>query len=157
MRKRFCLVFGTALTLAVLAQAAQEKPKESQDKAKAPAARTLKVKLNYTGSGTVDDKHRILVFLFDSPDFTQGGVMPIGSKPASAKDEVVTFSELSAPKVYAVACYDPKGGYDGMSGPPPSGSSMGMYTKGGGPEPIELEEGKTTQVDLAFDDSFKMP
>lgn len=148
---------GTAL-LAVLAQAAQDKPKESQEKAKAPAPRTLKVKLNYTGTGTVDAKHPIFVFLFDTADFTGGGVMPIGSQGASAKDGVVTFTDLIASPVYAVACYDPTGGYDGVSGPPPSGSSTGMYMKEPGiPAPIPIEEGKTAEVELTFDDSFKTP
>ena len=32
---------------------------------KAAQGRTLKVKLHYTGSGTVDEKHKIITFLFD--------------------------------------------------------------------------------------------
>jgi len=31
--------------------------------------RGLRVKVHYKGSGTVDEKHKILVFLFDSPEF----------------------------------------------------------------------------------------
>ena len=33
--------------------------------------RGLRVKVHYKGSGTVDEKHKILVFLFDSPEFGQ--------------------------------------------------------------------------------------
>jgi len=121
------------------------------------ADRTLKVKLNYTGSVKVDDKHKIFLFVFDSPDFTQGAGMPIASDTAAAKDQTVTFSNLSASPVYVVAVLDPNGAYEGMS-PPPSGSSMGMYSKEPGkPGPIAIEAGKTVSVDLAFDDSNKMP
>ena len=56
-----------------------------------------------------------------------------------------------------VAAFDPKGGYDGMSGPPPAGSSLGMYSKDTGtPAPVNLEAGKTAHIDLAFDDTAKM-
>ena len=86
--------------------------------------RTLEVKLNYTGAGKVDQNHKIFVFLFDSPDFMQGNAMPIANQAATAKDGTVTFSDLSAATIYAVAAFDPKGEYDGMSGPPPAGSIM---------------------------------
>jgi hypothetical protein len=152
MKLAYCLAFGL-LTTAILAPAAQEKPAE-----KKVATRTLKVKLNYTGSGQVDDKHRIFLFVFDSPDFVQGNVMPIGAASASAKDETVVFSDLTQSPVYVVATYDPAGNYDGQSGPPPSGSSMGMYMKTPGtPEPVKIEPGETVQIEMIFDDSFKMP
>ena len=119
---------------------------------------TLKVKLNYTGSGAVNDTHKIHVFLFDSPDFMQGNGMPFASGTATSKTETVTFSEIGVPTVYVVAVYDPTGGYDGQSGPPPSGSSMGMYsTEPGKPGPVKMESGKPVEIDLAFDDTVKMP
>jgi hypothetical protein len=152
MKKFAGLVLGT-LAVAFLAGAQQqEKPKEP------PKSRTLKVKLNYTGTGTVDDKHKIFVFLFDSPDFTQGGVMPIGSMPASSKNETVKFDDTGKSPVYVTTVYDPSGAYDGMSGPPPSGASLGMYSKTPGtPEPVTIDEGKTVEIELAFDDTAKMP
>ncbi|HTU02283.1 MAG TPA: hypothetical protein VMG58_10725 [Candidatus Sulfotelmatobacter sp.] len=148
MRKCFGIAAGV-LALAFLAQTqAQEKP----------ATRTLKVKLGYTGSGKVDANHKIFVFLFDSPDFVQGGVMPIASQSASAKDATLEFPGLEKSPIFVVAAFDPSGGYDGQSGPPPSGSSMGMYsTTPGQPEGVKIEPGKTVQIDLPFDDSFKMP
>jgi len=149
MKKSFCL----AASLLILAFAYQSA--RAQEKA---ATRTLKIKLHYTGSGTVDDKHKIFVFIFDSPDFTQGNAMPVGEQTAAGKDETVTFTDIAKSPVYAVAAYDPTGGYDGQSGPPPSGSSLGMYTKQPPqPEPINIDEGKTVQVELPFDDSTKMP
>lgn len=152
--KLHCYLVLGLLTLALVAPAAQQE--KSAEKKTEP--RTLKVKLNYTGSGPVDSKHRIFLFVFDSPDFVQGNVMPLDSKPASTKDETVVFSGLTASPVYVVAAYDPTGDYDGQSGPPPSGSPMGMYSKTpGAPEPVKIEPGETVQVDLSFDDSYKMP
>ena len=128
---------------------------QAQDKA---AARTLKVKLHYTGAGTVDEKHKIVLFLFDSPDFTQGNAMPTGTQMTAVKDGSVTFSDIAGSPVYVAAVFDPTGGYDGASGPPPSGASLGMYTKEPpAPGPIAIEAGKTVEIDLTFDDSAKMP
>jgi hypothetical protein len=105
----------------------------------------------------VDENHKIFVFLFDSPDFVQGDAIPFASQSATAKDQTVRFSNLSAPTVYVVAAFDPKGAYDGMSGPPPSGSSLGIYSKETGkPASVNLEPGKTAGIELAFDDSTKM-
>ena len=146
MRKRLLVAMGLA-ALAFLAAAQQP-----------PADRSIKVKLNYTGSGKVDASHKIFVFLFDSPDFMQGAVGPFATQSATAKDQTVTVSGISAPVVYVVAAYDPTGAYDGASGPPPSGSSMGIYSKQPGqPAPVKLEPGKAQQIEVAFDDSNKMP
>jgi len=113
--------------------------------------------MNYTGSGTVDEKHKIIVFLFDSPDFAQSsGVMPIGSDSTAAKNGTINFPDVGASPVYAVAVFDPTGDYDGQSGPPPSGCTVAMYG-GQTPEPIKIEPGKTVEIELAFDDSTKMP
>jgi hypothetical protein len=149
------LLFAAGLlgltSLAAMAQppSPQEKPAES---------RTLRVKMNYTGAGTVDEKHKIFLFVFDSPSFIQGGSMPIGGGVTAAKDGTVTVSNLSVSPVYVVAAFDPTGKYDGMSGPPPSGASMGMYMDASGaPGPVKIDPGKTAEITVAFDDSFKMP
>jgi hypothetical protein len=131
----------------------------AQDKtpSKAPEPRTLNIKLNYSGSGTVDDKHRIIVFLFDSPDFMKGEGMPIAEQSGAAKDATVTFNDVEKSPVYVSAVYDPSGQYEGMS-QPPSGASLGLYSKTPGePAPVNLEPGKTVDIELAFDDSSKMP
>jgi hypothetical protein len=76
----------------------------------------------------------------------------------AAKDGTVTFSDIGSSPVYTAAIYDPKGEYDGASGPPPSGSSAGLYTKEPPkPAPISIDAGKTVEVDLPFDDTIKMP
>ena len=124
---------------------------------KAQSVRTLKVKLNYTGTGKVDEKHKIFLFLFDTPDFRERGDMPVAVGTAAAKDATASFSNVAKSPVYLIAVYDPSGEYAGMS-VPPSGSSLALYGDGTGKmAPIAIEEGKTAQVDLPFDDSIKMP
>ncbi len=147
-RKRFLALCGLT-ALCSLAAVSQE--------AKPEGKRTLAVQLNYTGAGHVDEKHKIFVVLWDSPDFAQGQAMPVALLPATAKDGVVTFSDVQKVPAYVSAAYDPNGGWDGQSGPPPSGSSLGMYSKGGAPEPIDIVAGKSVNVTLSFDDSFKKP
>src|SRR5271157_2736385 len=92
---RGALVAASLLGLtAMIAAAETPKPEEK------PASRTLKAKMNYTGAGTVDEKHKIFLFVFDSPNFMQGGSMPIGSGSASAKDGTITVSDLTVSPVY---------------------------------------------------------
>jgi hypothetical protein len=106
----------------------------------------------------VNEKHKIILFVFDSPDFQQGGAMPIAGGSTAAKDGTVTVADLTVSPVYVAVCYDPSGAYDGQSGPPPSGASMGMYAKTPGtPEPVKIDPGKTAEITVPFDDSFKMP
>lgn len=148
--KRSLFLFGMLGAVCVAAAATQAKTEEK-------TARTLTVKVNYTGAGTVDDKHRIFLFVFDSPDFVQGNAMPIGGTSASSKTESVEITGLNASPVYVVASYTPDGSYDGQSGPPPAGSSLGMYSKTPGtPEPVKIEPGKAASIELAFDDNYKM-
>ncbi|MBZ5584168.1 MAG: hypothetical protein LAQ30_18540 [Acidobacteriia bacterium] len=80
------------------------------------------------------------------------------ASPSRAAELIPFKFGISAPVVYVVAAYDPTGAYDGASGPPPSGSSMGIYSKQPGqPAPVKLEPGKAQQIEVAFDDSNKMP
>ena len=120
------------------------------------AGSKLQVHLNYSGAGTVDEKHKIYVALWDSPDFVKSQMMPLAVKPASSKDGAVTFEDIKKTPLYVSAAYDPSGQWDAQS-PPPEGSSLGLYSKTPGqPEPIDLKPGKTTKIELAFDDRVKM-
>jgi len=141
----------------------------------APAAhKTLKVKLNYTGAGTVDAQHKIYVLLFDANPFTASRLEDASSAPtppvpvvgvshiisrrsASSKNGVVTFDDLSISPVYAAAFFDKNASYD-PQGLTVEGAPMGLYGKDPNKaDPIELRVGKTAEVVLAFDDSIKAP
>ena len=142
--------------------------------AAAPAQKKLKVKVNYTGAGVVDEKHKIYVMLFDANPFTASKLEDDSSVPAppapaegvshilrrqstSSKNGAIAFSDLSASPVYAAAFFDKNGSYDGHSDPV-SGSPMGVYGKAPDKaEPITLGAGKAVEVVLSFDDSIKTP
>jgi hypothetical protein len=119
--------------------------------------RGLRVKVHYKGSGTVDEKHKIVVFLFDSPDFGRSNVMAFAVMSTSSKDGTVTFNDVAKSPAYVGTVYEPSGSYAERQGPPPPGSSLGMYSKSPGqPAPVKVEAGKTVDVELTFDDSVKM-
>jgi hypothetical protein len=119
--------------------------------------RGLQVKVHYKGSGTVDEKHKILIFLFDSPEFGHSNVMAFAVMSTSSKDGTVTFRDVDKSPAYVGAVYEPSGSYAERQGPPPPGSSLGMYSKTPGqPAPVKVEAGKTTNVEFSFDDSVKM-
>jgi hypothetical protein len=125
---------------------------------KAAAHRSVRVQVHYGGSGAVDEKHRVLVFLFDSAEFIRGGAAPFDGKGTASKDGTVTFTDVAKSPVYVGTVYDPAGAYDGQSGPPPRGSSMGIYSKTAGePAPVTVEAGKTASIEVPFDDTVKMP
>ena len=119
---------------------------------------TLQVQLRYTGSGTVDETHKIFVALWDAPGFTKNGGPPVAVKSATSKNGVVTFSGVQKVPAYVSAAYDPTGQWDGQSGPPPSGASLGMYsTAPPKPDPIEITPGKIAKVTITFEDTRKVP
>ena len=121
----------------------------------AQAGRTIQVEINYTGSGTVDGSHKIYVALWDSSDFNGGA--PADVQSLDSKSGTVTFQNVKTVPAYVSTAYDPSGKWDAQS-PPPSGSSLGMYSvKPPTPAPIQVEPGKTAKVKLIFDDSTKVP
>lgn len=155
MKKLRAVALPSVTLLAVLLVCSQVSTVWGQDKA---AGRTLKVTVKYTGAGTVDETHKLHVFIFDSPDI-QSGPMPIGMSSTGKNESLVTFENLSASPVYAAIVFDIGGTYDGTSGPPPSGSPASMYMKEqpGVATPVKIEPGQTAEIELSFDDSFKIP
>lgn len=120
---------------------------------------TLKVMCHYKGAGTVDESHKIYIALWDTPSFVDGSgsKWPIGTKVISAKNDSVMFTDIKASPVYVSAMYDAKGDWDAQSAPP-SGSSLGLYSKEPPkPTPIEVKSGETETIHLSFDDAQKMP
>ena len=144
MRKRLCSTLGlfTLFAVCALAQTSANK-------------RTIQVDINYTGSGTVNADHKIYVALWDSLDMSSGP--PVAVLSVNSKQGAVTFSDVQRVPAYVSTAFDPKGAWDAQS-PPPSGASLGMYSKNPPkPEPIDVAPGKTVTVAITFDDSAKVP
>jgi hypothetical protein len=117
--------------------------------------RTIQVDISYTGSGTVDAGHKIYVALWDSSDMSGGP--PAEVKSLDSKKGTVTFSGVQRVPVYVSAAYDPTGHWDAQT-PPPSGTSLGMYSKNPpNPDAINVAPGKTVKVGITFNDAVKVP
>ena len=117
------------------------------------AAGTVKVTVNYKGSGVVDDGHRVWVWLFDSPDIGSGS-MPLAELSVAKNGETATF-EVGNERVWIAVAYDEKGVMAG-SAPPPSGTPIGIYASSTG-APEAVVPGAKGAVTLTFDDSQRMP
>jgi hypothetical protein len=119
----------------------------------------LIVEVSYTGSGTVNESHKIHVVLWDTPGFVNANdpAMPIAIEAIASKSAPAQFDGVQKNPVYVSMVYDPAGRWDAASAPP-SGSSLGLYatTEPGTPAPVQLQPGKTTKITATFDDSFKM-
>lgn len=117
---------------------------------------TLEVTVHYTGPGEVDADHAVYLALYATADMRPDNV--IGAQVVTANGETATFENVGAATVYVSAFYDEQGGWNPTT-PVPSGSPAGAYVAAGSfaPSPIELGAGGTAQVDLAFDDVFRLP
>jgi hypothetical protein len=117
------------------------------------AAGTVKVTISYKGKGTVDAKHRVWIWLFDSPDIGPGA-MPIAELSIDANGRLATFEGINAPRVWIAVAFDEGGSMLG-SQPPPSGSPVGLLLGADG-MPRSVAPGEDGIV-LTFDDSQRMP
>ncbi len=153
MKKYLVLALGTLAVTLLLSARQNDKPQN------AAARGTLTVNSHYTGAGTVNDSHLIYISIWDTPNFAQpgGNSPPLDTKSVSSKNGSGTFTDVTASPVYVSAAYDPKGEWDAHSAPP-SGSSLGLYSKEpGNPAPVDVKSGHPATVHLSFDDSYKMP
>ena len=118
----------------------------------------LAVSIQYTGQGTVDKDHRIWIWLFDNPDSSSWvNTPPLAVGQLSENGAAFNFSELPK-EVYIAMAFDEKGGYDGTSGPPPSGTHIGIYGMASGGSPAAVETGaEDKELKTSFDDSMRMP
>jgi len=117
----------------------------------------LQVHVKYTGSGMVDQAHKIYVALWESPDFVKpsGNLAPFAVAPLTSKSGTVNYQNVAHNPVYVSIAYDPAGKWDAHE-EPPTGTSLGMYaTTPGVPARVQLEPGKTTKISATLDDSFK--
>jgi len=123
--------------------------------ASAENGRTIQVDVTYTGAGKVDASHKIYVALWDSGDMNSGP--PVDTKALDSKTGTVTFTDVQNVPAYISVAFDPSGSW-GANSPPPSGTSLGMYSAHPPkPDPIEVAPGKTVKVKVTFDDTNKVP
>jgi hypothetical protein len=110
----------------------------------------VSVTATYKGKGPVDEKHAILVFLFDHPTPTAAS-QPLALRTIVKNGGSATFTAVPATTVYVTLAYDEKSSYDGKSGPPPAGTPIGSYMKAG--KPVPVTPGPGAKVVATFDDS----
>ncbi len=109
----------------------------------------IAVTATFKGKGTVDEKHDILVFLFDHPSPTADS-RPIDVRSVTKNGQTVTFEKVTVDPVYVVMVYDEKAAYDGRSAPP-LGAPIGNYGKAGKPIPVK----PGSKVTATFDDTIR--
>ena len=119
----------------------------------AAQGRTLKVTVNYTGSGEVSATNAVLVSVWTSPPVGDT-TAPLALEVVQENGATVTFENLTASPVYLVAFYDTQG--DGMvaSGMPFGGYGADAY---GAPSAIVVGDSQTVEVELSFDDTLRIP
>ena len=117
---------------------------------------TLEVTVNYAGPGEVDAGHAVYLALYSTADMQPDNI--IGTQIVTANGETATFENVGAATVYVSAFYDEQGGWNPATSVP-SGSPAGAYVAAGSfaPSPIEVDAGGTAQVELVFDDAFRIP
>ena len=127
--------------------------------AAAPAAREgageLSVTVSYKGKGEVDAKHEIFVFLFDTPNFAAGS-LPIATRAVTKNGDAAKFADLTVSPVYVAVAYDETGDYDGLSGPPPPGTPVAVYTTDGKGTPAPVDVSGPAQITITFTDSQRI-
>jgi hypothetical protein len=154
-RRLFALsTLAVATLTASLAAQGGQTPAQSKP-APPPAAATsdVSVTVSYTGKGPVDPKHAIIVFLFTDPNIGPGSQPITGPQVATKNGATVKFTNVTAKQVYVAAVYNEKGNYDGVGGPPPAGTPIGMYQKDAKSPPAPVTPGPKTAVKMSFNDA----
>jgi len=133
-------------------------PKAAPAPQAAPGAQAaqhdLAVTVTYTGKGKVDAQHNLIVFLFPDPNFMTGNVEPVATRTIDKSGGEVTFQGVMQKAVYVCAVYNEKANYDGRTGPPPTGTPIGVYKKTAsstGPSPVT--PGDKVSVHMTFNDA----
>jgi len=149
-------IAATALLLlqpAAAQKAAPQKPApQKQPPAAKPAATDLAVTVTYKGKGTVDAGHKIIVWLFADASNLTSNSRPLDTQVVTKNGETIVFKNAPATPVHIFAVYDEKGGYDGISAPPPHGIPSSVYKKGPKGPPLAVKAGGPA-IKLTFDDS----
>ena len=143
-------IAATALLMLQPATAQKAPPPKPAPAAKS-AATDLAVTVTYKGKGTVDAAHKVIVWLFAESDLTSAS-RPLATQFVTKNGETIVFKNAPATPVYVFAVYDDKGGYDGVSGPPPHGLPAALYRKGPKTPPLAVKAGGPA-IKFTFDDS----
>jgi hypothetical protein len=111
----------------------------------------LAVTVTYKGKGTVDANHKLIAWLFTDSAISSSS-RPIATLSTEKNGDTLTFKDVASTPVYIFTAYDQKGGYDGISGPPPAGIPTSLYRKAAKGAPTPVQAGGPA-VKLTFDDS----
>jgi hypothetical protein len=117
-------------------------------------AGAVKVTVKYTGEGTVDDNHRLWVWLFTTPDIGPGAI-PIAEMSTDKNGSTVTFDSVGANEVWIAVAYDTHGGFGGNA-PPPSGSPVTIYGMESGAAKSVTPDTQAV-VTMTLSDARRMP
>lgn len=143
-------IAATALLLLQPA-ATQKAPPPKPAPAAKPTATDIAVTVSYKGKGTVDAGHKVIVWIFSDANLTSAS-RPLDTQFVTKNGATVVFKNAPATPVFVFAVYDEKGGYDGISGPPPHGLPSALYRKGPQTLPVAVKAGGPA-IKLTFDDS----
>ena len=135
----------------------------------ASAQRTLKVKVNYTGTEKVDQQHKIYVLVFDANPFTSKSLIDvtgIAARPApekgvchilrretaSGKKQTLTFNGLAGPSVAGPSSLPCRRGDGGEDGAAPDGPRLSLA-----PPPRHFDDHEAAARALADEDTDESP
>ena len=116
---------------------------------------TVRITVDYQGSGTVSEEHQLTVFVFDTPNISPDS-LPIWVGQLADNQKTLTAGGIDASTIWVVVTFDEAGGYNPFAGPPPSGSPLAMYStdQTGMPTGVELKADQETEIAIAFADAF---
>lgn len=117
-------------------------------------AGSVTLTVDYKGKGTVDETHKLWIWVFDTPNIGPGA-MPIREESVTTNGGKVTVSGLGEERVWIAVGYDERGGSAGNA-PPASGSPIGIYSATGG-TPTGLTTADNAAAVVTSDDSLRMP
>lgn len=129
-------------------------PVAATSRAAMASSGAVRITVHYKGQGAVDARHKIWIWVFDTPDIGPTA-MPIREESLAVNGGSITVEGLSPDRVWIAVGYDERGDSTGNT-PPASGSPIGIYSTGGG-SPTAIATADRAEAVVAFDDSLRMP
>ena len=112
------------------------------------------ITVHYKGQGTVDARHKIWIWVFDTPDIGPTA-MPVREESLAVNGGSIAVDGLGPDRVWIAVGYDERGDSAGNA-PPAPGSPIGIYSADGG-APTGLITTDRPAAVVTFDDSLRMP